>query len=376
VGTLPKTGRNELCPCGSGEKYKRCCLNRRTGAPAQSILATPPFPPPSSEEPYVQHIRSIVWKGKRARVVWNKIHLRPPSETFHEFLVGVAMRTLGERWWHHQKGTAASSRHVVMVWWDAFGQATRRSPIQTVPTDHGDRFRATASGPAIALLSMGYDLFCLQAKNRLPDSLIERLRRNRDFQSVRYEIAVAATMVRAGFEIEFLDDAASERRHCEFIATCTLTGIRFAVEAKSRVRAGVLHQRGEFAYDGDSQGLLKLLRDARGQTVEELPLIIFVDVNMPPTPEVGPDEKPWVRDLMSAADTLERRTDEKGEDDPYAMIVATNFGFHFGEHEANNAPTEFGFVHARRPRAPVSDPGPLDRIMWSVGRYGRVPAEL
>ena len=22
----PKTGRNEACPCGSGKKYKRCCL--------------------------------------------------------------------------------------------------------------------------------------------------------------------------------------------------------------------------------------------------------------------------------------------------------------------------------------------------------------
>ena len=23
-----KTGRNERCPCGSGKKYKKCCLNR------------------------------------------------------------------------------------------------------------------------------------------------------------------------------------------------------------------------------------------------------------------------------------------------------------------------------------------------------------
>ena len=22
---MPKTGRNELCPCGSGRKYKKCC---------------------------------------------------------------------------------------------------------------------------------------------------------------------------------------------------------------------------------------------------------------------------------------------------------------------------------------------------------------
>ena len=24
----PKTGRNEPCPCGSGKKYKQCCLAR------------------------------------------------------------------------------------------------------------------------------------------------------------------------------------------------------------------------------------------------------------------------------------------------------------------------------------------------------------
>jgi hypothetical protein len=24
----PKTGRNELCPCGSGMKYKRCCMDK------------------------------------------------------------------------------------------------------------------------------------------------------------------------------------------------------------------------------------------------------------------------------------------------------------------------------------------------------------
>jgi len=28
--TLPKWGRNWLCSCGSGLKYKKCCLNRDT----------------------------------------------------------------------------------------------------------------------------------------------------------------------------------------------------------------------------------------------------------------------------------------------------------------------------------------------------------
>ena len=26
----PKVGRNEPCPCGSGKKYKKCCLNKNS----------------------------------------------------------------------------------------------------------------------------------------------------------------------------------------------------------------------------------------------------------------------------------------------------------------------------------------------------------
>lgn len=28
VRTGPKVGRNEPCPCGSGQKFKRCCINK------------------------------------------------------------------------------------------------------------------------------------------------------------------------------------------------------------------------------------------------------------------------------------------------------------------------------------------------------------
>lgn len=27
-GTNNKIGPNDLCPCGSGKKYKKCCLNK------------------------------------------------------------------------------------------------------------------------------------------------------------------------------------------------------------------------------------------------------------------------------------------------------------------------------------------------------------
>ena len=36
-----KIGRNEPCPCGSGKKYKNCCLAKKSSTPlAQKLLVT------------------------------------------------------------------------------------------------------------------------------------------------------------------------------------------------------------------------------------------------------------------------------------------------------------------------------------------------
>jgi hypothetical protein len=40
VRATPKTGRNEPCPCGSGKKYKRCCLARDEAAAKISLEQT------------------------------------------------------------------------------------------------------------------------------------------------------------------------------------------------------------------------------------------------------------------------------------------------------------------------------------------------
>jgi hypothetical protein len=33
---MAKTGRNDLCPCGSGKKYKKCCEAKQRGGGASS----------------------------------------------------------------------------------------------------------------------------------------------------------------------------------------------------------------------------------------------------------------------------------------------------------------------------------------------------
>ena len=36
---MAKTGRNDLCPCGSGRKYKKCCeANERGGGTRSRVM--------------------------------------------------------------------------------------------------------------------------------------------------------------------------------------------------------------------------------------------------------------------------------------------------------------------------------------------------
>ncbi len=41
----PKVGRNDPCPCGSGKKYKKCCLEHRAASPVPLVRSVPPAPP-------------------------------------------------------------------------------------------------------------------------------------------------------------------------------------------------------------------------------------------------------------------------------------------------------------------------------------------
>jgi tetratricopeptide (TPR) repeat protein len=54
---MSKPGRNDLCPCGSGKKYKKCCLAKDEAAAA---AARPPPPPPAPRQSTV--FRPVDWE--------------------------------------------------------------------------------------------------------------------------------------------------------------------------------------------------------------------------------------------------------------------------------------------------------------------------
>lgn len=178
--------------------------------------------------------------------------------------------------------------------------------------------------------------------------------------------------VRCGFEIEWIDEKAI--KHCEFVARHKVSGEAIAVEAKSRVRKGALHQKGP-PLDRDNTlpaDVGNLFEKALGQNPGDKPFAIFIDANLPHQPEKSGLEKTWVRDIQHM---LEQRP-EPTEVAPagYSCLFVTNYAWHFG---GRNPPTpgELLFYAPRWSRHPLKELATLEALFYATRNYGAIPLD-
>jgi hypothetical protein len=319
-------------------------------------------------EPHINLVTSVEYRNYRVRAVGRQIYFRPLTETFHEFLWFVLQLTFGEDWWREQKELSEAKKHVVINWFAAVTAwlATQKTGQNQIKDG---LWSVQISGYAQSLMQLGFDVLCLQQVDRLPNSMIERLRDHDQFQGVRYEIGVAAIFARAGFSIEFCESVHGEKI-CEFIAVHP-SGLRIAVEAKSRHRPGVLnrkgHQSGEFRAD-----LKKIYAKARKKK-PELPFVIFLDANLPPSPEIPWEKSPWLQQLKGMFDEFPEPTPERP--DPHNLVVVTNYGFYYnGNNPSKMLPALY--ISSLHPKYPFSHPDAWHAIQASVERYTVVPIQL
>ena len=191
--------------------------------------------------------------------------------------------------------------------------------------------------------------------------MIARLKDIREFQGARYEILVASLIARCGFAIEFIDD--TSKRNPEFLAV--KDGERIAVEAKSRHRKGILHERGTYQEDASAE-IKRLYESALGQNPGGLPFLVFIDVNLPLSPETPPLEKKWVKEAMQAF--AHRREEER--DDSDTALLLTNFGWHFSR-DTHMPPGECITVKAEHPKFPIKEPT-WQLLERAISEYGLV----
>lgn len=180
------------------------------------------------------------------RAVGKKLYRRPLKESFYDFQLNHLLWLLGEDWFNAEMAKPLAERHVILRWRDERNQQLRKHQD---PNNPEAPVRAPVTGGIRALQVLADDLYQLAHALEPPRKILERLRDLRQFQGARYEILAASLFARCGFEIEFIEDAS--KRNPEFIAV--KGGERIAVEVKSRHRAGVINERGEFREDAPAE---------------------------------------------------------------------------------------------------------------------------
>ncbi len=324
-------------------------------------------------EPHLHLVPSIEFKGYRFRAIWSKLHYRPLQETFHEFILKHLATTFGEDWRQSQLVLPEQDRHILLHWFDSLESWKKAN--QTEQNQEGEHlWSAVPSGKVKALLQFAYDHYCLQTINKLPEFLVNRLKNRNEFQGARYEVAVAAIIARAGYEISFLDEVARTERHCEFIAKNKYSGEEIGVEAKSRRRMGVLHEGGQ----SDAAALIRgdvdgLFRKACLQSPLGAPYLIFIDVNVLPTPSVPTNQKPWLKDIGVMLDR--HNSPAQGSPDVFNALALTNFSYYYtGDAEASNG--EYALIVSPHPRVPCKNLDGIHEIRESLQRYSHIPREI
>jgi hypothetical protein len=295
------------------------------------------------------------------RAVGKTIYRRPLKESFYDFQLNHLLWLFGEEWHNAEMAKPAGERHIVLKWRDERNDQLRRYQD---PNDPDVLIRAPLTGGMRALHVLADDLYQLTHALDPPKKILARLRDLGQFQGARYEIAAASLFARCGFEVEFIEDRS--KRTPEFIAK--KEGERIAVEVKSRHRAGVLNKRG--IYDENSRAEIKrLFEDALGQNPADCPFVIFIDVNLPLTPDVPPLEKQWVVEAMQAVDHRE----QEGRQNTDTALILTNFGWYFSREEG--APGgENVSARVEHPKYPIRAET-WDLLGRALSEYGKVVDE-
>ncbi|MGB6103064.1 MAG: SEC-C metal-binding domain-containing protein [Pusillimonas sp.] len=306
---MAKIGRNEPCPCASGKKYKKCHGNIPLQERVAKAMAIAPILRARSDAREYQRVEqqglgkpviaAKMENGYQFVAVQNRLYYSKNWKTFHDFLGAYLIAVLGPEWGNAALQKPLSKRHPILVWYHHVCEQQQRFVTP------GTISSAEMTGGVAAFMYLAYDLYALDHNAELQAKLIKRLHDRGQFSGARYEVHVAAILVRAGFSIEFENEDDRNTTHCEFTATHNETGRKFSVEVKRSGGGGIIRQ------------LWRALKKAANH-----PRIVFVDLNVPEVYREGEESS----QMLHAFNRLLRYEayDPQVSRLPSAYVVLTN----------------------------------------------------
>jgi hypothetical protein len=337
-----------------------------------------PVPPPQLAEILKQErqrqtrfgqVRPAVhadWRGQKWVAVGDQFLNSPNWKTPADFFSDYLKHVMTPEWGKAELVKPLAGRHPVMQSYDAM---CRLQALAKHRAGADGVFCVPPSGAMRAYLLLAYDLYILQHHGLLEARLLHRLRNKDQYQGARHELFAAATCVRAGFNIEYEDESDGSTRHTEFSATHRQTGVSICVEAKSKHRSGVLGREGDRVADDEVRAQLGRLINDAVKKPHKHPLVIFLDLNLPPgllahgTPE-------WFKRF---ADPILRGIDRKGEEDPWDLLVFSNQPDHYA---TDDGPAPGGYalgMLGKNARIGSQPPSELVALVDVANKFGTLP---
>lgn len=248
------------------------------------------------------------FNGQRMVVAGSQIFSVPLSWSFQEFLLSYGMNFIGSELVAVEKDRNAPKHPLAKMLLSSKLQALQEAnqPLQF----------AWANAALHAFIHFSWDLFTVADNAHIQAALIARLKKKDLYQGARYELFVAASLIRGGFTIAFEDESDISTTHCEFAATSRDTQKAFSVEAKSRHRTS--------SAPGQKTGAYRLLQKAL-QKAASHERIVFIDVNQPLGAASFPNQ-PWHQDVMGMVSLMEEQQDPARRW-PQAILFFTNGTF-------------------------------------------------
>lgn len=391
---MAKIGRNQLCPCGSGKKYKRCHGNlARQGSssvnsinPRQIEIAIRRHQ--AQELVRVQQqgegkpIISTKLNDRRFVAVGDRVYHSSKWRFFTDFLLDYSKLIIGGDWGQSELEKPWDDRHPILQWYHHYCLLQQRSDkgldgnCSIIPT-----------GAAQCYLGFAYGLYLLRHNVQLQSRFVARLRNVGNFQGAYYELLVASSLILAGFELTLEDETDTSQKHCEFAAVSKKTKKKYSVEAKMKSVAGILGKTRADGASPDSRPeshVTAHLRQALRKPADGERLV-FIDVNAP----VSRDADAFIREVPDWLDPAARRLERSEQDlhsDVSAYVFVTNLPFHW--HLEDEVPPVMVFAYGlgipdfgKQGYHRLSDMWrskqrhiDAHRVMESLGRYPRIPS--
>jgi len=370
-----KMGRNEKCPCGSGKKYKKCCLKNisplNNSIPLEVIQYFQKVEDEKTRKEIlygkIKPIISTDYAGQKMVAVGDRLYYSKKWKMFPDFLMDYIVSILEPEWCQSEHKKPYDTRHQILKWYDKICEFHKK---QTPDSDN--IYRVMPSGCMAAYLSLAYDLYILRHHQALQDYIIKRLKHPDQFQGARYELFVTATCIRAGFNIEFENEQDRTKKHPEFIIRHKETGEKFSVEAKSKHREGVLGYHGQTTNADEIKLKIGKLINKAIEKKNEFPNVIFIDLNLPYEVAkniIGTQPPNKISKILE-------QIAKKDNKDQYNMLVFTNYCHHYGKDNETDPPKITLAVISQKPEIISRNPQHLLELRKATLQYGHIPNEF